>query len=91
MRRKIEIQGDNPIYEERVATVLNKITRSSKLTPVEKRYLQKLVIHDKTAEWTIPRGLGQPFCSACGWRSYGDLFTPHCPGCGAKMFQEAKE
>ena len=42
------------------------------------------VLHGK---WIVPDPDSdeQVYCSVCGWHVYGDLFTPHCPGCGARM------
>ena len=45
----------------------------------------------KHGEWIIPkRDNEQVYCSVCNWHVYGDLFTPYCPGCGAKMSREVK-
>ena len=44
----------------------------------------KPVVH---GEWITPppESDEQPYCSRCHWHAYGDLYTPYCPGCGAKM------
>ena len=40
----------------------------------------------KHGDWVIPHtDSEQVYCSLCNWHVYGDLFTPYCPGCGAKM------
>lgn len=41
----------------------------------------------KHGKWIIPNPESdeQVYCSLCNWHVYGDLFTPYCPGCGARM------
>ena len=40
----------------------------------------------RRGKWIIPEADDeQVYCSSCGWRVYGDLFTRYCPGCGARM------
>ena len=41
----------------------------------------------KRGEWIVPPvdSDNRVYCSVCGWRPYGDLFTNFCAGCGAKM------
>lgn len=46
-----------------------------------------ITIPEFHGQWITPppESDEQPYCSRCNWHAYGDLYTPYCPGCGAKM------
>lgn len=43
----------------------------------------------KRGKWIVPPvdSNDRVYCSVCGWRPYGDLFTDFCAGCGAYMYE----
>ena len=47
----------------------------------------------KHGKWIVPPvdSDDRVYCSVCGWRPYGDLFTNFCSGCGADMRGKAND